>query len=134
MNDDQKRKQEDGRPQIYTDDQLKEALTNAFGFVGVAARALHIDRRTIQRRIAASQDLKEFVEELLEGNLDMSEVALMSRVRAGDTSAIKYHLNCKGRHRGFGERVMVEQLDGLTDDELLAKAAALMAERADLMD
>lgn len=40
--------------------------------------------------------------------LDQAEVALMRNIQAGDTKAIRFYLQCKGKSRGYDLRQEID--------------------------
>jgi hypothetical protein len=74
------------------------------GNVAAMARRLGVSRRTIKRRIDASSELREALEDAREGMLDNVESVLYERVLAGDTRAIIFFLKTQGRDRGYSLR------------------------------
>jgi acyl-CoA reductase-like NAD-dependent aldehyde dehydrogenase len=86
---------------------IKEAIANADGVIAEAARALGVSRMTIYRRIEESDDLREAVEAAREELTDIAERELGKAIRAGNLTAIIFHLKGSpaGRRRGYSERV-----------------------------
>jgi hypothetical protein len=95
----------------WTEKQVREALAYAGGIATEAARYLTdtygrpCARNTISTYLAKSADLRSFQAECLETALDVAESALMRRIEQGDTSAIRFFLETKGKHRGYTRRV-----------------------------
>lgn len=92
--------------------------------ISPAARILGCDRGTIMdmaKRIPAVQVALEEENELA---VDMSEIALFQAVAAGKVDAIKFHLKCKGRGRGYIERADVVLSGGLTLGEIIEASMA----------
>lgn len=83
--------------------QIKMALAAAYGKQTYAAKKLNITYNAIYDRIKKSPDLQRYLIALEETNLDFTEIALMKGIKKGDAQLIKYHLNTKGRKRGYGE-------------------------------
>jgi len=97
-----------------SDAQLKKAITDADGVLSVAARALGIDRKTVYNRLEKSLELAEAVEEARESLTDVAENELGKAIRAGNLTAIIFHLKASptGRKRGYNERMEVSGPDG----------------------
>lgn len=91
----------------YTDEQIITALRSCRGMVYVAANQLKCSPNTIKKRIEKSQKLKDVLEAETGFMLDTAELKLVSKVIDGDVGAIRYLLSCKGRDRGYGERLDV---------------------------
>lgn len=98
----------------YSDRRIAQALVACYGYVYEAAAALGCSARWIYKRLEASPILAELRSDLEEGNLDAAEVQLQGRIRAGDLQAIKFYLDRKGRRRGYGEKVQVDQKTEIT--------------------
>jgi hypothetical protein len=88
--------------------QIKQALKSSFNKPVYAAEKLGITYNALYDRVQKSKDLQRYREELDERNLDFTEIALMKGIKKGDSQLIKYHLNTKGRKRGYGEKTEVE--------------------------
>lgn len=97
-----------------TDAQLKKAITDADGVLSEVARALGIDRKTVYNRIEQSEDLQATVEQARETLTDVAEFELGKAIRAGNMTAIIFHLKGSptGRKRGYSERTEITGLDG----------------------
>ena len=93
---------------------IKEAIASADGVIAEAARALGVSRMTIYRRIEESDDLREAVEAAREELTDIAERELGKAIRAGNMTAIIFHLKGSptGRRRGYSERVEMTGADG----------------------
>src|SRR5687767_1182287 len=94
-----------------TEKQVREALAQAGGIPAEAARYLAqtygrpCARNTISTYLAKSEALRAFQAECLETALAVAESALMRRIEQGDTSAIRFFLETKGKHRGYTRRI-----------------------------
>jgi len=111
---------------------IAAALQGTFGNVSAAARALGLDRRTVQIRIAQSPNLQQVLQDARESMVDNAESALGRAVLAGEAWAVCFALKTQGRARGYVERQEIKQetrlavtmsAEELTDDELAAIAA-----------
>jgi hypothetical protein len=93
---------------------IKEAIANADGVIAEAARTLGVSRMTIYRRIEESDDLRAAVEDAREELTDIAERELGKAIRAGNMTAIIFHLkgSPNGRRRGYSERVEMTGPDG----------------------
>jgi len=98
----------------YTEEQIKEALTKAGGFISIACKSLSCTRRTIYNYIDKFPELKDIVTDIREQYLDIAEAALIKNVKDGKSSDIKYFLNTQGKRRGYVER---SELDLSSGDE-----------------
>jgi len=98
----------------YTEDQIKDALTKAGGFISIACKSLNCTRKTIYNYIDKFPDLKDVVKDIREQYLDIAEAALIKNVKDGKSSDIKYFLNTQGKKRGYIEK---SELDITSGDE-----------------
>lgn len=129
-----------GKPEKYTVQQVARALTVTGGNQSEAARALGTARKVIADYLNRHPELRVLLAEINEAEVDFSEGKLKQLIAAGDKGAIIFHLKCKGKQRGWVERVEHTGKDGgpietvdltkLSDEELqtlrrlTAKAAA----------
>ena len=74
-----------------------------------ACEAIGIARSTLWRWIKRDTEFAELVREVEESMLDTAESELMKLVRSGDFKAVKFLLQTKGRSRGYGEKLQIEQ-------------------------
>lgn len=98
----------------YTEEQIKDALTKAGGFISIACKSLGCTRKTIYNYIDKFPELKDIVTDIREQYLDIAEAALIKNVKDGKSSDIKYFLNTQGKKRGYVER---SELDLTSGDE-----------------
>lgn len=93
---------------MYTDQQIRDALREAKGFVSRAAEALGCSQQTIRNRLDKSEVVKAVVEEINESNLDRAETRLFDAIDNGEPWAIKFFLAYKGRSRGYQDSKKIE--------------------------
>ena len=98
----------------YTEEQIKDALTKAGGFISMACKSLGCTRKTIYNYLDKFPELKDVVVDIREQYLDIAEAALIKNVKDGKSSDIKYFLNTQGKKRGYVER---SELDLSSGDE-----------------
>lgn len=108
------------RGHTYSKAQIKQlkadyldALRSSAGLVTQACKKVGIgSRNTIilwrKRDPAFDEACEEAATEASEMALDLAESALMRNIQAGDTKAIKFYLNCKGKSRGYGQRQEID--------------------------
>lgn len=82
-----------------TNDEILQALKDNDGFVCHAARDLEIDPSTIHRRIKNTKKLRDAYRAMNRYNVEASEKKLLENIKKGDTTAIIFHLKCKGGWR-----------------------------------
>lgn len=92
----------------YTVKQIETALREAHGFLSVAAERLGCTYHTVRNYINRYKSLQNLMEEINERELDFSENKLLSQIKEGNTTAIIFHLKCKGKSRGYIERQELE--------------------------
>tara|TARA_R110002051_G_scaffold22744_1_gene58447 strand:- start:100 stop:453 length:354 start_codon:yes stop_codon:yes gene_type:complete len=98
----------------YTEEQIKDAVTKAGGFISIACKSLNCTRKTIYNYMDKYPELKEVVVDIREQYLDVAEAALIKNVKDGRSSDIKYFLNTQGKKRGYVEK---SELDITSGDE-----------------
>jgi hypothetical protein len=105
-----------------TDDEIAEALEKSHGLVAVAASVISqlksealggvfsVTREALMNRINRIPRLKEIHDNSAESTLDMAELQLVKQMREGNTAALIFYLKCKGKHRGFVEKAIIENV------------------------
>jgi hypothetical protein len=104
--------------QTVTNKHIAQALETTGGFITAAALALDCSPRTIFRRIAKSAALQDVVWGIRERYLDLAESEHIKQVKAGNYDAVKFHLRCQGKNRGYVETVeghQYSQIDHLKE-------------------
>jgi hypothetical protein len=109
---------------------VEAALRESKGFVTFAAKKLGCTYQTVYNYIKRHQSLQAVMEAVSEEVLDFSESKLFTQINEGNTTAIIFHLKCKGKKRGYIDRqtdekddvrtinIRVQKYDDWTDDEL----------------
>lgn len=93
------------RPQVYTNEQIKEALEKANGQVYIAARMLGCKHVTIYNRFKQFPELREFAQSFKEVITDEVEQALVeAATQKKEAWAITFWLKTQAKHRGYTER------------------------------
>jgi hypothetical protein len=92
--------------------EVKDALTEAYGFLSGAAEKLGVTRRTLESRIAHHVELQEHLKAVREKKLDFAEGMLMRLMREGNIAATIFYLKTQGKHRGYVERQELTGADG----------------------
>ncbi len=94
-----------------SEETISAAISGSLGNVAFIARRLGVSRMTIWRRISSSERLKELFDEENETMLDNAENELLSLMNPSVNEdprsrldALKYYLDCKGKHRGYGRQ------------------------------
>jgi hypothetical protein len=84
------------------------ALAELRGNIAAAARQFGVDRSTLIEHIGNHPQLQQVLADAREGMVDDAQSSLYLKVMEGDVPALKYFLNCQGKHRGYGEQVSVQ--------------------------
>lgn len=92
----------------YDPEMVARLLLAADGNLSEVARKLECSRTTIYRYVEEFDICKEAREDSREEFVDLAESELRKRVRAGDTSAIRFVLRCWGGKRGWREKQEVD--------------------------
>ncbi len=94
-----------GRPLKTTDKQILRSIRKTHGFLTHAAKKIGITYQCLRNRIKLSSKLQRAVDSIQEKKLDFSESQLEKKIMQGNLTAIIFHLKCKGKERGYIERV-----------------------------
>jgi alanine-alpha-ketoisovalerate/valine-pyruvate aminotransferase len=106
----------------YKNADIIAALESVNGMIYLAARKLGCAPKTIYRRMAKSEIIREAVEDSRGELIDISEQKLRQAVLNGEPWAVAMVLKTLGKKRGYVERVENEQSGEITlrivrDDE-----------------
>jgi len=96
----------------YSIAQLKEALEKAGGFISIASKSLGCTRKTLYNYILKYPELKELLDDVREGYLDMAEAGLLSHIKDKDKQCLFFYLKTQGKNRGYVERQEFTGKDG----------------------
>lgn len=96
------------RTQVYTAQQIAEALTRAKGFVSVAAKNLGCSDATVRNYIERYAMCKQAVLDSREQMIDIAEGRLYQNINEGDNTAIIFFLKTQAKHRGYIEKSVTE--------------------------
>lgn len=80
---------------------IEQALKAHKGFISGAAAMLGVTRRTIERRVAANQRLRDVLRQERENFTDIAEASLQRLIRQGNPAAIIFYLKTRGKDRGY---------------------------------
>jgi hypothetical protein len=80
---------------------MLEALEKSLGIVTTACKAVGVARVTHYEWVKLDEEYKAKVDEIMEVQLDFVENKLIDRINKGDTVAIIFYLNSKGKARGY---------------------------------
>tara|TARA_R110000765_G_scaffold54082_3_gene108065 strand:- start:1138 stop:1497 length:360 start_codon:yes stop_codon:yes gene_type:complete len=102
----------------FTEEQIKDAITKAGGFITIACKSLGCTRKTIYNYIDKYPELKEVVTDIREHYLDIAEASLIQKVKDGHTPELLFFLKTQGKNRGYIEK---QQLDLSSGDNKINK-------------
>jgi hypothetical protein len=88
-----------------------DILDRSAGNISVACKQMNIARSTFYSWMTDTVFAVR-VKEIEESLVDLAETSLMKQIRDGNTTAIIFYLKCKGKKRGYTERLEIG-----TDDE-----------------
>ncbi|MGD0657808.1 MAG: helix-turn-helix domain-containing protein [Syntrophorhabdales bacterium] len=101
-----------------TNKMIAQALELSGGFITSAARDLDITPRALFRRVARSAYLQDVVWGIRERYLDLAESEHIQALKNHNYDAVKFHLRCQGKSRGYVEAVeghQYSQIDHLKE-------------------
>jgi hypothetical protein len=88
-----------------SDTKLAFALRQSGGYLSQAAKILGFSVGQLKERIRREPKLQEIIEETTDVYLDLAEHELIKKIKAGDLIAIMFYLKCRGKQRGYVERM-----------------------------
>ena len=92
----------------FTAQQVADALTNAKGFVSIAAHNLQCADRTVRNYMEKYAMCKQAVMDAREAMIDVAEGRLYQNINNGDNTAIIFFLKTQAKHRGYVEKNITE--------------------------
>lgn len=104
--------------------------------VSVTCQKCNVSRTLYETWTNTNDDFKLAVSHIEEAQVDFAETALKKKIQQGDTKAITYFLDNKGRHRGYGQKIDINnththrptELSHLSDEELAQLREDILAE------
>lgn len=116
----------------YSVEDITDAIITSFGILTNAAKKLGVSRQALHQWIRDEPELSESIKHAEDQYKDYVESKLIANVKEGKERSIIYVAGCKLRDRGYGLKVNVQQeksisedLDQLSEQELLERAASL---------
>jgi predicted transcriptional regulator len=101
-----------GRAGKFTIDKVAKALIEAKGLRSHAAKMLGCVTSTVTNYIERSKELQEIERDLLDEQLDFCHSQLLENIKQGKEPSLFFFLKCKGAHRGWQEKQIIEGPDG----------------------
>jgi hypothetical protein len=92
------------RPLNITEKQVEQALRKTAGIMGAAAEQLGCSRPNVVQRVASSKKLQAVIADVKERTLDLAESKLVTAIKNGEMSEVRFYLKTQGKHRGYVER------------------------------
>lgn len=93
---------------IFTYEQIKNALIKAKGFISQTAKTLNCSHTTIHNYLERYPELRDVLKEARTEMLDFAENALLSKIKDKDTTSIIFFLKTQGKSRGYQEKQDIE--------------------------
>jgi predicted DNA-binding transcriptional regulator YafY len=116
-----------GKPTI-SDEQIAATLAETKGMLAATAKRLNVSLRTIQRRIAANEELQVIIEDQREFAIDTVELKLLELALKGNLTACIFFLKTQAKDRGYVEQLRVtDEIDNLPPDEIKRRMRAAVA-------
>lgn len=115
-----KKKRPQRRPNTSLEE-VSQALIKSGGFIAKAADILGTSISAVSLRVQRTPQLQQLVKEIKSKYVDMAEVELYKKVKAGDTTAIIFTLKCLAKDRGFIERQEIQASLRLSHDDWIKK-------------
>ena len=100
------------KTQQFTAQQVADALTQAKGFVSVAARNLGCADNTVRNYIERYAVCKQAVTDAREAMIDYAEGKLYQNIQNNDTVSILFFLKTQAKQRRYVERTEVTGANG----------------------
>lgn len=93
-------------------EKVKKALREHHGIILRAAEACGVHRHTMRAFIDKHPELEEVRTQADEELLDVGESWVTTAIKSGDMKTIRWHLERKGKQRGYTQRVEQTGADG----------------------
>jgi predicted transcriptional regulator len=90
-----------------TKKQIIDALRACGGWQSQAAKKLNITQGALSQRISGNADIRAALDEIKEQYLDLAESKLITAINDRESWAICFYLKCRGKDRGYVEKVNV---------------------------
>jgi len=116
----------------YTEKQVCDAVSGSLGIMSTVAKNLGCTWGTARKYINLFPSAQAIWDDEKERVLDLAESKVFKSINLDDVSTAKWLLSCRGKERGYGESLKVDQttqvshtlnLDGLTTEEKRQLAA-----------
>lgn len=111
----------------YSVERVIQALKDAKGMKGPAARALGCSWTAVDGYAKRHPSVQKVITEEREGTTDVAELALRAAILRGEAWAVCFYLKTQGKNRGYVERSELTGADGGAIQHELALAPAAVA-------
>lgn len=91
---------------------VAKALQEHHGIIMHAAKACGVHRHTMRKFIDEHPELEEIRQQADEELLDIGENHVVNALKEGDMKTVRWHLERKGKNRGYSTRVESTGADG----------------------
>ena len=91
----------------YSLKQLEDALIAGDGHISKAAKRLKCKASTVRKYLERYPELEDLRDEIDEALIDLAETGLKAHIRSKNLDAIKFHLERKGKGRGYVKQTEV---------------------------
>lgn len=99
----QKKTKEDTRYNNVPFETVVKAYEKSAGNLSLCAKAIGIDRKTLDRWRVKYPELNTMMKDVEEGLIDLCESRLLQSINEGNLTAIIFYLKTKGKSRGYIE-------------------------------
>lgn len=99
-----------GRKRILKEKNLLEAIEGSNGVVSVIAKKLNVAWDTANDAIKRSEKASQAYMNECERVLDFAENKIFESIKAGNTNNAKWYLTKKGKARGYGDEIQLENI------------------------
>ena len=91
----------------YSIEQVEKALIAADGHISKTAKKLNCTPKTVREYLKRYPELEDLRDEIDEALIDLSESGLKVHIKKKNLDAIKFHLERKGKSRGYVKQTEV---------------------------
>ena len=98
-----------GAPEKASIRKILNAISGTGGLISAIAKKLDVHYHTVLNYEKKYESVKQAIEEERDRMLDKAESNLFIRIKEGDEETSKWFLARKGRHRGYSEKIDMEQ-------------------------
>lgn len=98
---------------------LIAAIRHHGAILSLVARALGSSRQNVHQRVKSSPKLRDLVRDVEDELLDIAEAHIITAVRRGDPSIVRWYMKNKGASRGYGRQsasaasISEQELEGI---------------------